>query len=695
MPEIKECLKVRSQVTCLKALQNNTVAIGTQIHGIQIFQADTCQNKQTLSIAQLHHKTTAFDIHPNKNICAVVNDTVIYIVSLINKSVLQTIFTHNSTIEMIVFVPDRPYIISTTKEGRVMLYRYDGHSEISRLLSFTHYVSTFALSQNYMACSGYGGCVSLVLLNSHKQIRKYCISKVRVDSLCFIHEETLLFGNVEGTLYLQSLQNKENVFTITMPFSNIKHIIHFPASDFALVSGKSNTISLVNVTTRKLISAKYLMFHDEVHTMTLTHDQYLIVVLKSKQIYRVKFANAQDLKVCIVNKNIQKAFEIIDSDPRFQGTKEHKRAEILYEKLYADAFNALVNENTKSAQKMIAPIKNIYSKRDTIKLLYKAYDNYAKFKSFYCAKKYALAYNLSDKFPALKYTPQYKKMQEEFKEAYTFAQKQILLGRKDVAKDALVPYITVLSKRTLINLLLRQNKEFLEFLKALQNKDYKLIHSLVSKYETFKDIPGYLAVQKSQETLLKNIATAIDNAKVEAAIQQIKSLQSFTCNENALEELYDYALSVKKLLTNYENNNFKTCYALIDNDERLQKLEVVKLLEEHWQKLMNECEKYALSGDIQSIKETLHELISIPSRAQRTGDLLRLSFYTQIRHLININKFTSAENLIYSYIDIFGIDKELTVIMQHYETYSSKKLAITHEQGKKRTRDSWLHSDIL
>jgi len=705
MPKIKECQKVRSAVTSLKALQNNTVAISTQMHGIRIFGADDCQNKQILSIPQLNHKTTALDIHPSENICVIANDKVIYIISLTNKSILQTIFTQNGTISIISFVPNKPYIVSGTDEGRVMLYRYDGHSEISRLISFTHidskrkatnkYVSAFAFSKNYMACSGYGGCVSLIHFNSHKQVQKYCHSKVRVDSLCFIDEEALLFGNAEGTLYLQSLQNKEHIFSINMPFANIKNIIHFPASDFVIVSGSSSSISLVNIKTRKLISPKYILFDDEVHTMTLTNKQNLIVVLKNKQIYHVKFANAQDLKEYILTKNISKAFEIIDTDPRLQGTREHKRVEVLYEKLYAKAFNALINANQEEAKKIIATTKDIRSKTQEINLLYKAYDNYAKFKSFYFDKKYALAYNLSDKFPPLKYTPQYKKMQESFKEAYTFAQKQILLGRQDIAKDALMPYITVLSKRALIHLLLRQNKEFVEFLRALQNKDYNRIHSLVSQYEIFKDIPGYRTLQKSQEIVLENINTAINNAKVDEAIQQIKSLQSFTCNEDILEELYDNALSVKKVLKSYQQNDFKTCYELIDSDERLQKLEVVKLLEKHWQKLMNKCEKYAFEGNIQSIKETLGELISISSRAQRTGDLLRLSFYIQIKKLVKQNKFTSAENLIYSYIDIFGVDKELKVIMHNYEEYTSKKLAITHEKEKKRSRNSWLHSQIL
>lgn len=663
------------------------------------------QNRKIPSIPQLNHKTTAIDFHPNGNICAIADNKVIYIISLTDKSVLQTIFTHNGTIDILRFIPNRPYLVSGTKKGRVMLCRYDSHSEISRLVSFPHikekrkitnnYVSVFAFSQNYMASSGYGGCVSLINLNSHKQVKFFCASKVRVNSLCFIDEEKLLFGNVDGVIYLQALKNKEKALSVNMPFTDIRNIVHFPQSNFVIISGKSNSISLVNIKTAKIISQKYLTFEDEIHTMTLTNEQNLIVSLKNSQTYHVKFANTQDLKECIRNKNLQKAFEIINTDPRLQGTKEHKKAEALYDKLYAHAFISLINSNKKELEKSIDSIKNIKSKTDDVNLMYKAYNNYVKFTSLYLEKKYALAYNLSDKFPPLKYTSQYKKMEEAFKEAYTYAQKQILLGRQDIAQERLSPYITVLSKRRLIHLLLKQNKEFVEFLKALEKKDCRVINSLISKYEFFKDIPGYSALQKSQEVLLENVRISINNVKVDEAIEQIKSLQNFTCNEDELEELYDNALSVKKLLSSYEKNDFRTCYVLIDNDERLQKLEITKLLEKHWQKLMIECENYTLQGDIQSIKETLQELINIPTRVQRTGDLLRLSFYTKIKHLISKNKFKSAENIIYSYIDIFGLDTEIKTLMRTYEKLYGNKLAITANQNLMKERNVWLNSEFI
>ena len=700
MPKIIACQKVRSQVLALQTLGNNTIAVSTKLHGIKIFQADSCQNGQILSIDQINAKTTAIAMHPTEHICAVANEKTIYIISLTNRALLQTIYTKNGTITLLQFMPNTPYLVGTTVQARVMLYRYDAHMELSRLFSSPHsntktqykYIHAFAVSKNYIATSSNGGVVHIIHFNSYKEIKKIALSKVRVESLSIIDEQILLFGNTHGTLYFTSLENNKKSSALHMPFIQIKNILHFPSSDFALISGQSRNIALVNIKTKKLITPKYITFDAEVQNMVFSSQTMLVVILKNRHIQLVEFATLNDLATCIVQNNIVKAFEIIDADPRFQGTKEHKSVEALYEKLYTKAFTSLINSNKQKLQEALVIIKQISSKADSVTLLFKASKNYAKFKQLYLEKKYALAYTLSEKFPPLQYTSQYKKMEADFQQAYTFSQKQILLGHLDAAKDALLPFITVLAKRPLISLLLRQHKEFLAFLQALQNKNYKRINTIVTKNEVFKDIPAYSSLLRSQEILLENIKNSIDNADPDKAIKQLESLELFLCNKTLAKELYAYALCEKKLLLHYKNSDFKKCYELIDKERSLQNIEITKLLEKHWQKLMNTCEQYALSGDIQSIKERLGKLITLPSRAKRVGDLLRLSFFVKIRQLIHKNKFHNAENIIYSYIDIFGIDKEIQNIMQYFEKYTTKKLAITHKQNKNCSWESWLDS---
>ncbi|MBA1432707.1 MAG: hypothetical protein FAF04_03710 [Epsilonproteobacteria bacterium] len=62
---------------------------------------------------------------------------------------------------------------------------------------------------------------------------------------------------------------------------------------------------------------------------------------------------------------------------------------------------------------------------------------------FYKNYKFALAYALCEKFPALKFTPEYEKMERSYKKSFMLAQKYLLMQRTDKAKEILEPFATV------------------------------------------------------------------------------------------------------------------------------------------------------------------------------------------------------------------------------------------------------------
>jgi hypothetical protein len=110
---------------------------------------------------------------------------------------------------------------------------------------------------------------------------------------------------------------------------------------------------------------------------------------------------------------------------------------------------------------------------------------------------------------------------------------------------------------------------------------------------------------------------------------------------------------------------------------------------------MQECEVFALKGDIKSIKDRLGELIKVPTRLTKTGDLLRVSFHSKIKGLLAKKSYLNAENIIYSYIDIFGTDSEILSLMRIHEKITQKKLAFTLHQEHIVPRDNWIYSPLI
>lgn len=705
MLEKQLCHKARSKITAFEILEDNTLAFSTKMHGVKIFSLESCSAKKNLSIELLGYKTTAVAFHKQKDLIAIANHHIIYIISTKDKTLLQTIKTNVGIIELISFVPDSKYIVIGTNAGRVVQYRYDGRAQLSRLCSFGHntsttrikhnYVSAFAFKKNIFASTGYGGTITILKMNSYIHRHNIDASRVRINALCFLDDNRIVSGNVEGLVQIHSLKKYQATKSISTPFRNIKQILLMPNPHFILVSAEDTKLILIDVSIAKILSTAYLSFNDNVSLLALHNKKELFVTLESKEIFKILLPKTDDLKKHLFENSLDEAYALIEMDPMLQGTREHKRVEVMYDKMYMQAIDALVQGNAKEARKLMAMFRDIPSKKSDVNAIFKAFEYYPRFKTLCLDKKYSLAYAMADKHPALKKTYQFKKIEETFKETFSFAQKQVILGRVDVAKEILHPYITSLSKKALINLVLNQNEEFIKFLKAIQDKEYTSINKLIKQNPSFADTPSYIALTNNIDKSLNEVRRLVDKAEADEAIQKIKTLIRIPSIQNELKELYQECQLIKKLQVAYAKNDFVTCYEIIDSSYALNDLELTRMLEQHWTKLINECELSALKGDVKNIKKTLQELIHVSTRVDKVGDLFRLAFQVRIKALLAKKSFKNAEHIIYSYIDIFGLDSEVRLLMKTYEKVSTQKLAITLLKEKYIGRHDWLHSSLI
>ena len=300
---------------------------------------------------------------------------------------------------------------------------------------------------------------------------------------------------------------------------------------------------------------------------------------------------------------------------------------------------------------------------------------------------------MSSKFPALTKTFQYEKIEEVWEETFKNAQRQIAHGRSENAVTLLNEFVTVAQKRPIIKLILKHNDDFIEFLKAIESKDFQKIDKIAKKNELFTFIPTYKNVQNDMQVALNSIQNDINQSKLDSAVKQLSKLNNIDSVSQIVSILKDECKAVKKLQDAYELNDFIKCFEIIDKNHILNSTNLGSLLQNHWHKLMSESEALALKGNIKDIKGTLGELINLSTRRDKIGDLFRLAFHTKIKAFIYNKAYKKAESIIYSYIDIFGSDREIISIMRTYELKSKTKLAIT--QNSRVQRDNWINSDII
>jgi hypothetical protein len=698
-----ECFKLHKNILTFDKVNHDFIGVATKTQNIKIFSTHNCQKIQNIYFDLLGEKTTALAFHPSLDLIAIANGEKLYILSIKERNIIQTIITQDGIIQLLSFIDQKPYLISGTANGRVMQYRYDGRIHISRLCSFPYtitgsrkniqnnYVSVIAHNNIYVACSGFGNAVTIIKFNSQANKISFEVSKAKINALTFLNNNQIAFTNVEGILFITKIKKNTLITQLNTQARNIIKLLPLAQSNYILIISKATYIILFNTKTNKIIKRNFLTFEKEILSAILLNENELLVTFLDNSAKKIFLGSPEILQELLKEKKLIETFELLEANPMLMNTAPAKEAEALYLELYSQIALELFQSNNEEDLEYLQNFTHIKTKKNEIQKLLLAYKNYPKLQHFYQEYKFPLAYALCENFPPLKLTPLYKEMEDNYKKSFVLAQKQLLSQKVDAAKRALKPFATVHSKRAMIQLLLRQNKEFLSFIRAIAQKDYKRVDILVKTSPIFKEIPSFIALQEELFRNLHIIRDLIKIGDIPEAINKIKKLQYIPMIKKDLETLYSLATEAKKLLYYYENNYLVQCYELIDANSDLEFMNLAQLLEEHWNTKVNNSELFALQGDIKAIKDELDDLIHITTRKEKIGDLLRLSFHAKIKNEIQKDYYKSSENLIYSYIDIFGIDSEINQIMKIFEKTSKSKLAITFIHKK---RNSWKYTDI-
>jgi DNA-binding beta-propeller fold protein YncE len=695
MPIIQNCLTSRSKIIKLSLLPNGSVIYATQLHGIRAVSLHNCETNLHLNPKNLNENTSAIAFSPDGNYIAIANKKIITIIYIPTRKVTKTIKTDEQEITSITFDAGANYIVTTTKNGRVLQYKFTHSSLLSRIFSLKPPIYAITFYKNLIASSGDDNKILITSLNSLSKRITIQTNGVPITALTFLNQETLISANKDGVIFLDNIKKTKQQIRIDTDLRDITKIIVMNDPRYIIVGGKEEYIIVVDIHKERVIHYNYIVFDSLLQEMALTHDEFLIVALKNNKILKIELPSRKRLHTYIEEERLPEAFFIVEKEPMLQNSIEHKKLEKKYQAIIAKAVQALSNNNKELALQLTNPFKYLSSKSIEIAELFRAFEKFTRFQALFLEKKYALAYAMTRKYPAFEYTTQYKKMEKAWQETFADAQRQMIIGRDDVARGILSHYMTTITKRSLIKFVLNHNKEFLAFLKAIEKRDYKQVYKCIKQNKLFKQVPNFKTMEEKIEEQLKLAKEFIFSSKIEAALD---ALEDFDAIPHLKEEVISLKLKcehLQELQQSYQNDDFLNCYNLIDEYKELEDIELTHLLEKHWNKLIKKCEEYALTGNLKKIKFTLKELILIPSRRAKIGDLLRVSYQSKIKMLLTKKGFNKAKAVIYTYLDIFGLDREIGVLKQHYEKLSGLSLAIEDEETLHRGRDAWIDSEFI
>jgi len=702
-------LKFDDKIVYLRVLNNNQLAIVDLTNTfsiINIFDMQT-QLSFTLKNAYPHDEKKNIAFSPDGNFLAYSeeNQSVVRVIDLQKQKLHHSFPTLQNRIETLCFDPSSSHIIAGSLTGRVYLWNLFAARHISRLSSFPehspntffqtkiNYVSavSFSPSGSFVATSGYGG--SIVITNIHTEVpsKRITPNSIRINSLCFIDEDFLCAGNIEGGLDIIDLRTSQICKHYQTSLGDIHTMCLSNSGDFLFIAGHTNHLSLFSLKENKIISDEYIRLNDKITHIDMTKEDTLIVSCEDGSVSFFNLCPHELLKLRLDTSFYQQSYELLENFPLLQETKLVGELEAAWESTLKEAIYQVQEGDIKTMQRVLSYFAKVPSKKYIINSLNGLLPHYTRFKTAVKHKNYTIAYSMAKNVPLLKMTDPYNKMEEIWDNAFAKAQAYIIRDKTRYLFKVLEPFSRVSSKHCFIQVLLHQPQTFLDFTEHINDHSYQHIFAITKKYPCLKDITSYKKVIESSEELLVKFRQHIFSRDYELAELEYQALKHIPYMREVLTDLSKLLGLAKRLEDFQEEENLLASYTLIDTYPQLQVLPLSQELEDNWNKKMQQAKKEALAGNTRYIKLILGNLLPLYSRSKKIGMILRQSYLTQIKLLIIKEQFSHISQAIIHYINIFGFDTELRNLLFKLKKSKQIEISLSSEQQQRQSRTLWLN----
>lgn len=560
-----------------------------------------------------------------------------------------------------------------TSQGEVLLYHKNFPLPYASYAPTSSPITAIAREGSTLACGDKKGNVFLYNLATHKEISRLCYMKQPLNALLFLNPHTLAIFFVGGAVYRHSLSFEPHAKKTRLPSAALCNILPFMQNTYALLQTDATSFALFDLAEHKLCRSRFLTTSFAIKTCRI-EGNILSIEYQNKRTDTFDLCPSDELDSLLLHNALEQADTLLSHNPVLCRTSSFEKLSRFYDATLQEALQALIAQNKERFERILGMFCGIGTKKEELALLQKTYEHYPRFLALVEAQKYPLAYAMSAKFPHLQTTPPYKKLQESFSACHKQAQKALNSGAHAKAKEILAPFMGIASKKDTIKLFLEKNTLFLAFLKAIEEKDYATCQALIAQEKSLAKLPNYLTLLRAQESFVQEIYKAVLAFDMPIAKERLAKLPP-SKSLYSLQELYRGAELLNEL---YENNDFRGCYNLLDTHPLLLQSELGTLLEKYLVKTLAKAREHAIAGEMAQIQKLFEKYSGIKSMEESIAHCYKLGFYAKIKLFLEQKEYENAEKLIYSYLDLFGEDIQITMIMKLFSATSPTPLALSY-----------------
>lgn len=694
---LETCLAhFESPITHIHPLTPPFVGIITAAHDVYLYdtQARYSQKLLHLNIPQESDAVYAFDPHASRLLFGLREGGVLHMVDLRNKQILSRFELDQQSPTALSFSPDGAYFVCGTDQGRVLLWRSDSTTLVARLHSFPEYTSLYTRPKNNfvsalafegkrLATSGYGGTIVVTEYQSHTKTRRFHPGAMRINALLFSHG-SLIAGNQEGSLVKIDRRGKHPNQRLPLSSGPITRLFGVGKGQYVVAAFEQRHLALIDPETMSIVHGRYLDFDQPITSAGQGLQEDLYIGTLSGQLYHCDLFPQKHLESLVSSGSYAEAYRYCIQEPLLVNSEAYRILESIFQRTMIEASHALESGKSAVAETLLQPFKS--AKKKEVAALMGAFSHLKRFSDLFDTRKFPLFYALAEQHPPLQSTALFQRAENLWTERFAKGQKLMLMRKTQEARAAMEPFMGISSKTPLIQLLLHHTDVLKSYSKALHEHDRTQLTRLTQHYPVLRNLPSYALLGEQADAHTGAIIEALNARAFEEARLLLGKLDAIPQYDTEQRRLQTFISLASNLAHAISNNHWRSAYQLLDHHPELMILVWAQDLEAQWDARLNQCETYALRGDAAAIISFLGNLINLPERHQRIGDLLRLAYRVQLKMLLTQGSALFAAGAV-NYCDFFGIDTELRQLLKKARR---QKMPLDSLKLPPKKRDYWV-----
>lgn len=697
MPIQTDLARFDAPILLIQPLKHPLIGVITADNQIHLYNTQTGEKEKLIRLNVPEEKALFYAFNPDRMelLFGSENSNKLHLISLKTKKIINRFELDQQSPTAIAFAPDGRHFICGTDQGRVLLWCRDANTLIARLHSFPEYTSLYTkpkinfisavtFHESELATTGYGGGIVITDYATQSQTKWLHTGNLKKTALLF-YKNSLIAGNQDGTLLKIDRNGKHPNQRLITPLGAITRLLRIGPEPYVLAASERNTVALIDAESMRMIHETYITLDHPLTSMCSVKDQ-LYVATTEGVLASFDLEPLDHLTALINAKEYGEAYRYCEQEPLLLESQPYQTLEKIFLQMKTKAVEALEKGDTAAAKTILQPFNPAKSKETAA--IMTSFSQMERLEYLFIQQKFSPFYGLIEQYPLLKLTQRYQQIEKLWSAQFIKAQKLMLIGRAKEAQTELIPFATVNAKRPFIQLLLHHLDVFKLYSKAVHERNFARLSQLTGKHPVLRQLPSYIQLIEEAGELSSAIIDALQSARFDEANLLLDELSSITKYESDYRRLKHFTSSASLLHRAITKLQWRSAYQLLDSMPELAILDWAQEIETKWHQIIQRCETHAIRADIPSIKQELGNLITLPNRHQRIGDIFRTAYQIQLKKMIQNTpeKFSAA---VEHYCEFFGMDTEL---QQLIKTASRQKVHPLPDPLKlqPKKRDEWL-----